>query len=149
MSQLYFFDEEPEEVFFRAVDLESTLRQATVITIGRAFFKDQVRNQKKGTCYKGLCPLHMEKTPSFYLKPHADFFKCYGCGIQGGPLAIPFLLYSPYYSHAWDFLEKIIGFDREQEDHMVTLRVVLEKGMRDDRWKESYKEVKEKLDRWY
>ncbi|MGE0703299.1 MAG: DNA primase [Vicinamibacterales bacterium] len=33
--------------------------------------------------WKGLCPFHSEKTPSFHVIPDRGFFKCHGCG-QGG-----------------------------------------------------------------
>jgi DNA primase len=38
---------------------------------------------KSGRNYKGLCPFHSEKTPSFMVSPELQMFKCFGCG-QGG-----------------------------------------------------------------
>ncbi len=38
---------------------------------------------KAGRRYKGLCPLHKEKTPSFSVDPDQGLFYCFGCG-QGG-----------------------------------------------------------------
>ena len=35
---------------------------------------------------KGLCPLHQEKTPSFFVKVSDGSFKCFGCGKGGGPI---------------------------------------------------------------
>jgi len=35
--------------------------------------------------YVGLCPLHKESRPSFYVNTHKDVFYCHGCG-QGGDL---------------------------------------------------------------
>jgi DNA primase len=37
----------------------------------------------KGTTHKGLCPFHIEKTPSFVVWPATQTFKCMGCGISG------------------------------------------------------------------
>lgn len=36
-----------------------------------------------GGSYKGLCPFHDEKTPSFTVSPARGFFHCFGCG-EGG-----------------------------------------------------------------
>ena len=37
--------------------------------------------QKAGRQYKGLCPFHTEKTPSFYVYPDQGSWHCYGaCG---------------------------------------------------------------------
>lgn len=47
------------------------------------FISKYVRLQKSGKNYKGLCPFHTEKTPSFYVFPDTDGWHCFGCG-KGG-----------------------------------------------------------------
>ena len=39
--------------------------------------------KKAGATWKGLCPFHQEKTPSFTVSPDKGFFKCFGCGVGG------------------------------------------------------------------
>lgn len=39
--------------------------------------------KKHGKEYKGLCPFHNEKTPSFTVVPHKGFYHCHGCGAHG------------------------------------------------------------------
>ncbi len=39
--------------------------------------------KKAGKNFKALCPFHPEKTPSFMVYPHKQFFICYGCGAGG------------------------------------------------------------------
>lgn len=42
-----------------------------------------VRLKRTGKNYKGLCPFHEEKTPSFIVNPDRQTYKCFGCG-EGG-----------------------------------------------------------------
>jgi DNA primase len=39
--------------------------------------------KKTGASYKGLCPFHGEKTPSFHVYGDKGFFHCFGCGTGG------------------------------------------------------------------
>jgi DNA primase len=41
--------------------------------------------KKAGRVYKGLCPFHPEKTPSFTVNPERGIYKCFGCG-EGGDI---------------------------------------------------------------
>lgn len=41
--------------------------------------------KKTGRSFKGLCPFHQEKTPSFVVFPDSQNFHCFGCG-KGGDL---------------------------------------------------------------
>jgi DNA primase len=39
--------------------------------------------RRAGANWKGLCPFHHEKTPSFHVNPARQTFKCFGCGAGG------------------------------------------------------------------
>ncbi len=39
--------------------------------------------KRAGTSYKGHCPFHKEKTPSFHVIPKKGIFHCFGCGAGG------------------------------------------------------------------
>ena len=50
---------------------------------------EKVNLTKNGTNFKGLCPFHNEKTPSFNVSSSKQFYHCFGCGAHGD--AIKFL----------------------------------------------------------
>jgi len=51
---------------------------------------DYVSLKRSGSRYKGCCPFHDEKTPSFVVTPTIGIYKCFGC--QKGGNAIQFLM---------------------------------------------------------
>ena len=60
-------------------DLKS---QADIVQV----VQDYVPLRKAGTSYRGLCPFHAEKTPSFHVHQDKGFFHCFGCGVGGDVL---------------------------------------------------------------
>ena len=48
--------------------------------------QDYVPLKQAGTSYRGLCPFHSEKTPSFHVHRDKGFFHCFGCGVGGDVL---------------------------------------------------------------
>jgi len=52
---------------------------ADIVTV----VSDSVSLRKAGAKYKGLCPFHGEKTPSFTVDKDKGFFHCFGCGVGG------------------------------------------------------------------
>ena len=52
---------------------------ADIVTV----ISDTVSLRKAGAKYKGLCPFHGEKTPSFSVDKEKGFFHCFGCGVGG------------------------------------------------------------------
>jgi len=52
---------------------------ADIVTV----ISDSVSLRKAGAKYKGLCPFHGEKTPSFSVDKDKGFFHCFGCNVGG------------------------------------------------------------------
>ena len=48
---------------------------------------ERVKLTRAGREYKGLCPFHQEKTPSFTVSPAKGFFHCFGCSAHGSALS--------------------------------------------------------------
>lgn len=42
-----------------------------------------IKLKREGKDYKGLCPFHDEKSPSFSVSPSKNMYKCFGCGKSG------------------------------------------------------------------
>jgi DNA primase len=59
--------------------IERVREQADVVQT----ISDYVLLKKAGSNYKGLCPFHSEKTPSFVVNPEKQIYHCFGCG-EGG-----------------------------------------------------------------
>src|SRR6267143_1865949 len=52
--------------------------QANIVQV----VQEYVPLKRAGTTYKGLCPFHSEKTPSFHVNPDKGFFHCFGGGVD-------------------------------------------------------------------
>jgi len=48
--------------------------------------QEYVSLKRVGRTYKGLCPFHGEKTPSFHVDAEKGFFHCFGCNVGGDVL---------------------------------------------------------------
>ena len=77
--------------------VEEVLGRTNVLDI----IQQYVALKRSGVNYKGLCPFHQEKTPSFYVHPSKGIYKCFGCGAGGD--AIHFLTQL----EGWTFVEAV------------------------------------------
>ena len=59
--------------------IEDVRTQADIVAV----VQDTVALRKAGVTYKGLCPFHNEKTPSFTVNRDRGFFYCFGCQVGG------------------------------------------------------------------
>jgi len=48
-----------------------------------ALVQEFVPLKRVGASFKGLCPFHSEKSPSFYVHPQRQFYHCFGCQASG------------------------------------------------------------------
>jgi DNA primase len=64
---------------FPAAFIDQLRSQADIVQV----VQEYVSLKKAGTSYKGLCPFHSEKTPSFHVNREKGFFHCFGCGAGG------------------------------------------------------------------
>ena len=71
---------------YKPVDVELVKDSVDIIST----IQQYVELKRSGNSWKGLCPFHKEKTPSFFVSPVKNTWKCFGCG-EGGDV-ISFLM---------------------------------------------------------
>ncbi len=67
--------------------------------------------KKSGSGFKGLCPFHQEKTPSFTVTPGKNIFHCFGCGKGGDAFAFLMEIEHLGFVEAYQVLAKEAGID--------------------------------------
>lgn len=96
------------------------------------FIRGYLELRKAGINYKGSCPFHQEKTPSFMVNPERRIFKCFGCG-EGGDV--------------FEFIMKMEGLNFPEALEMLAGRagVILPKQRRSPKEYQEEKDTKTKL----
>ena len=92
---------------------------------------ESVQLKKAGTTYKGLCPFHGEKTPSFTVTPARDSWKCFGCGLGGDIFSFVMQRDSVPFPEALRTLANRAGVEidertKREDAHRARLRDILE-----------------------
>jgi DNA primase len=78
--------------------------------------EDVVRLRKAGSTYKGLCPFHQERTPSFTVSPARGTFKCFGCGEGGDAITFVQQTENLDFVGAIELLARRFGVELEYEE---------------------------------
>lgn len=96
---------------------------------------EHVQLKKSGKDYKGLCPFHQEKSPSFMVSVEKRIFHCFGCGTGG---------------NAYSFLMKIEGLSFPEAVRKLAERVgvIVEELSDEDKSAYSRKELFYKINRY-
>lgn len=69
--------------------------------------------KKSGSNYKGICPFHNEKTPSFVVSETKQIFTCFGCGATGDVFEFVKRYYNLDFNEALEKLAKEYGVEIE------------------------------------
>ncbi|MGO3517171.1 MAG: DNA primase [Acetobacter cibinongensis] len=92
----------------------------------------RVKLARSGRNWKGCCPFHGEKTPSFYV--YDDHFHCFGCGVHGDVISFVMQMEGKSFPEAVEELAGSAGMEvpkdtrrtREEVAHSQSLEDVLE-----------------------
>ncbi|MDO4995007.1 MAG: DNA primase [Bacteroidales bacterium] len=77
---------------------------------------DYVTLHRSGASYKGLCPFHDDKTPSFYVNPARGICKCFSCGKGGNVVHFIMEQEQLRYYEALKFLAKRYGIEVKERE---------------------------------
>ena len=94
--------------------IEELKNQIDIVdVIGRS-----VELKRAGANYKGLCPFHNEKTPSFIVSPQKQIFTCFGgCGASGDVVTFVKRYYNLDFNEAVEKLADEYGIEIQKNSH--------------------------------
>ena len=82
--------------------IENLLSQINIVDV----IGSCVPLKRAGSNYKGVCPFHNEKTPSFVVSEQKQIFTCFGCGATGNVIKFVMMYYNMNFLEA---VEKLAG----------------------------------------
>jgi DNA primase len=108
--------------------VEEVRRAADIVRV----ISEHVALKKMGTSWKGLCPFHQEKTPSFNVRQEPAVFHCFGCGEGGDVFKFLMLRERVSFPEAVEMLARRFGVpvpegrvepgpDRREREEMLAL----------------------------
>jgi DNA primase len=80
-----------------------------------------VQLKKTGGNFKGLCPFHHEKTPSFVVSPQKQIFHCFGCGEGGNVFHFLMKHQSMSFVEAVGYVASLVGIDIPEQKKGIDL----------------------------
>ena len=108
--------------------VEEVRRVADIVRV----ISEHVALRKMGTSWKGLCPFHQEKSPSFNVRQEPAVFHCFGCGEGGDVFKFLMLRERVSFPEAIEMLARRFGVpvpegrvepgpDRKEREEMLAL----------------------------
>ncbi|MEF3254416.1 MAG: DNA primase, partial [Deferribacterales bacterium] len=91
------------------------------------YISQYVDLKKSGKSYKGLCPFHTEKTPSFTVTPEKGLFHCFGCGASGNVITFVMKYNNLSFIDALKFLAARLGISMERDGELDKTALILKK----------------------
>ncbi len=89
--------------------IEEILERVDIVSL----ISRHVELKKSGREFKGRCPFHQEKTPSFYVVPEKRFYFCHGCRASGDAVSFVQRYLGKTFVDAVKDLAREVGVDIE------------------------------------
>lgn len=94
-------------------DLDELRSRANIVDI----VGDYLSLKRAGVdSFKGLCPFHDEKSPSFHVRPGSGYFNCFGCGEKGDMYAFLMKIDHLSFTESAERIAQRVGFTLTYED---------------------------------
>ncbi len=77
-------------------DIDDLRRDLDIVDV----ISEYISLERAGTSYRANCPFHPDRTPSFYVSPSRQIFKCFGCGVGGDAIKFVSLYENVSYGEA-------------------------------------------------
>ncbi len=91
-----------------------SIRNVVAQTDMLAVVREVVELKKAGASFKGCCPFHAEKTPSFHVNPGLKLYHCYGCSAGGDVIRFVQETRGLNFVEAVEFLAERVGITLER-----------------------------------
>ncbi len=91
--------------------VEELLKHVDIVEL----ISEKVQLKRVGSQYRGLCPFHKEKTPSFYVSPDLGVYHCFGCGASGNAITFVMETEGLSFREAVEFLARKFNIPFEWE----------------------------------
>ncbi|MGB9858093.1 MAG: DNA primase [Dictyoglomaceae bacterium] len=89
-----------------------------------------VNLKRSGKNFVGLCPFHLERTPSFYVSPEKGLYHCFGCGASGDVFSFLMNYRNISFMEALEELSQEVGLEipkkekKESKEYNVYLEII-------------------------
>src|SRR5919106_5524692 len=94
-------------------DIDALRERADVVDVISAYTQ---LKKSGGTTFKGLCPFHSEKTPSFTVDASRSLWYCFGCGEGGNIYHFIQKAENLSFPEAVEWLARRVGYDLRYEE---------------------------------
>ena len=86
-------------------DIDELRKELDIVDV----ISDYLNLERAGNNFRARCPFHPDRTPSFYVSPSRQIFKCFGCGVGGDAIKFVSLRENVSYTEAARLLAKKYG----------------------------------------
>jgi len=88
---------------------------------------EHVSLKASGTNFKGLCPFHSEKTPSFMVSGDKQIFHCFGCSVGGNVFTFLMKFQGLFFIETVEQLAQKSGIVLKKQDNVQSSKEVSQK----------------------